>query len=300
VRTEFSRFHSQIDIAAARLGPNGFLLYLENKVWSGFGTKQLAREWEDLLLTSSHLRIPSARCRLVVLVPDKDTFVSPSNGIAAMTYEQLGAVVQSQTKVMSPDWRPWVAAWLEALPTQTSSHVRSARSDLSEKGDQQIFELLQRVAHEVAGAANDLPAEPIRLPGRGQAPSGQADLKLRWRSDAMQGVQLGVEWLWPEYLVSDRLGEQPRFWVWHKNGRSRDAGIVAAALKRVDSPNPIELERDERRRGYLYQEALPSYVPGELGFAAQLEDRLVDLFSSWARVLDTADQELAGVVGPKG
>jgi hypothetical protein len=115
----------------------------------------------------------------------------------------------------------------------------------------------------------------------------------------MQDVQLGVEWLWPEYLVSDRLGEQPRFWVWHKNGRSREAGLVAEALIRIDGHNSTEPERDERRFGYLYQEALPSYMPGEPGFAEELEDRLFALFSIWARRLDAVDQELAGLARPE-
>jgi hypothetical protein len=109
----------------------------------------------------------------------------------------------------------------------------------------------------------------------------------------MLGVQLGVEWLFPENLVSDRLGDQPRFWVWHQNGQSREASLVGTYLRRMNDHKASEPSRDERRRGYLYQATLPSYLPREIGFAAQLEDRLVLLFAEWARTLDAVDQELA-------
>jgi hypothetical protein len=57
-----------IEIAARR----GFILHIENKIWSSEGEAQTHREWADLLLRAEQLEVPEENRRALFLTPNGD------------------------------------------------------------------------------------------------------------------------------------------------------------------------------------------------------------------------------------
>jgi hypothetical protein len=71
VRREVSGDESRIDIEVA--ARNSFLIHIENKIWSGEGGEQTAREWADLKIRAIALNVPADHVHGIYLTPDGRT-----------------------------------------------------------------------------------------------------------------------------------------------------------------------------------------------------------------------------------
>ena len=71
VRRELSGDESRIDIEVA--ARNSFLIHFENKIWSGEGSEQTAREWVDLKKRAIALNVSADHVHGIYLTPDGRT-----------------------------------------------------------------------------------------------------------------------------------------------------------------------------------------------------------------------------------
>ena len=117
VRTEFSEVESIIDVLVYRKAE--FLIYVENKVHSEEGIKQLDREFGDMQRLGSRLGIPQDRQYAVFLTPDGR---KPSSGDPkcwrTLSYQQLKKSLEPLLpQITSDKVRFALEDWLEVIAT---------------------------------------------------------------------------------------------------------------------------------------------------------------------------------------
>jgi hypothetical protein len=283
VRTEYPAWRAQIDIVVSSPGPDGFVIYLENKVWSGFGDQQLVTEADDLRRVSSSLGVPENQTQRIVIAPNS-TNLGPTQSWAVISYSGVGDAVRKLISRVEEPWRSWILAWLEALPEGSAPSPAATQDAETIRAVALLIELCDLIGAEVR--PNTLACRHLRLENRAPWQSG---LEFGWASIEMRGVQIGVERLRPENIVSDQLGAEPRLWVWHPRGRSEDAMRVREALK-VLHRDP--LTSDFRRQGYLEQRALPAYLPGQRGYSEKMVRTTLNFYQTWSEVLERIDSQL--------
>jgi hypothetical protein len=285
VRTEYPAWKAQIDIVVSSPGPSGFVIYVENKVWAGLGVQQLATEAYDLRRVSNSLAVPEGQTQRIVIAPNPD-ILGLTPDWAVISYSSIRDLVRALMPRVVEPWRSWIIAWLEALPDGSSPAPVATQDAETGRAFALLTELTDLIGTEVQ--LSDVTCKHLHLTNRAPWQSG---LEFGWASAEMKGVQIGVERLRPENIVNDQLGAQPRLWVWHPHSGSDGAKRVRDALIGLQGD---DLNPDLRRRGYLEQQTVPAYLPGQRGYSETvLYQKILDFYRTWSEVLQRIDTQFS-------
>ncbi len=118
VRTEVTHDESRIDLMLYCVG--GFLIFVENKIWSSEGDSQIDREFRDMRRVGRAISVPPDRQFAVFLTPfgrppvsgDHSNWISISyEDIANCFGRILGDIDDTKVRVLVADWLETVVEW---------------------------------------------------------------------------------------------------------------------------------------------------------------------------------------------
>ena len=112
VRTEFAAGRSRVDMILYRVG--AFLVFIENKVFSGERDRQVDDEFEDMSDWGVALRVPPERRYAIFLSPEGRP---PSSGRPGrwktLSYEQLAERLETCLEGLPPKVETLVRDWID-------------------------------------------------------------------------------------------------------------------------------------------------------------------------------------------
>lgn len=112
VRREVSGDKSRIDIEVA--AGSSFLIHIENKIWSGEGAEQTAREWADLNKRAISLNVPADHVHGIYLTPDGRT--ANDKNFKPLSWHRIEAVLEAfADKALPSDVKLFARHYARAL-----------------------------------------------------------------------------------------------------------------------------------------------------------------------------------------
>lgn len=112
VRREVSGETSRTDVEIA--ARRGFILHIENKIWSLEGEDQTNREWDDLVRRAKELGVREANARALLLTPDGCPALN-KNFIPIEWREIAGVVKKFAEKARPPNVKLFAAHYAQTL-----------------------------------------------------------------------------------------------------------------------------------------------------------------------------------------
>jgi hypothetical protein len=308
-RTEVSGQEAVIDVAV--YSPGELLIYIEHKIDSPEGPRQIDREFADMRRHGAALGVCGTRQTAVFLSPQGRP---PTSGCACrwrtLSHGRLVEAFRpaqqrmgtSESSVIVRDWLDELRAWegVTEMPDLPDESLFIARNW---ETVEDVLAATGQLRNAFAGLLRSLqPALEsldwwrdgweFRTLGSEQAYISHRD----WRVGDQPAVWIGVERFGPEGVLGHQAMAQLYVWVLAKH--SALAQELGAALAAGAQPRPGEVGT-RGSGGYVVRHAVETCLPEEIdGYAQRATAQILEFMDHYAKAMRQFDGLIRQHIGP--